>query len=92
MNTSFHAVLLAGVTAGALALGAMAAHADEASSLQAAQQHAAALDEATGGDNLVSKATNDPDFMKAAEDFAKSDEAAEVGKALMDLIGDGGTE
>jgi hypothetical protein len=74
MRSSLQAALLAGTAALAVALGAVAAHADEADALRAAQQHAAALDAATGGDNLVSRAVKDEDSSK------------EVIDALMNLI------
>jgi hypothetical protein len=92
MTSSLQAALLAGAAAAAIALGAIAAHADEASTLRAAQQHATALDAATGGNNLVSKAVKDPDFVDAARKFADSDESKEVVKALMNLLGDVGGE
>ena len=50
----------------------VAAHADEADGLRAAQQHAAALDAATGGDNLVSRAVKDEDSSKDAIDALMS--------------------
>jgi Spy/CpxP family protein refolding chaperone len=68
MRSSLQAALLAGTAALAVALGAIAAHADETDALIAAQQHAAALDAATGGDNLVSKAVNDEDSSKEVID------------------------
>jgi hypothetical protein len=62
------AALLAGTAALAVALGAIAAHADETDALLAAQQQAAALDAATGGDNLVSKAVRDEDSSREVID------------------------
>ena len=64
MRSSLQAPLLAGTAALAVALGAIAAHAGETDALLAAQQHAAALDAATGGDNLVSRAVKDEDSSK----------------------------
>jgi predicted component of type VI protein secretion system len=55
------AALLAGTAALAVALGAIAAHAGETDVLLAAQEHAAALDAATGGDDLVSTIIKDDD-------------------------------
>ena len=55
MTSVLKTVLLAGTAALAIQLGAIAAHAGDLEDLLAAQQHAAALDAATGGDNLVSK-------------------------------------
>jgi uncharacterized protein (UPF0264 family) len=68
MRSSLQAALLAGTAALAVALGAIAAHADETDALIAAQQHAAALDAATGGDNLVSRAVKDEDSSKEVID------------------------
>ena len=68
MRSSLQAALLAGTAALAVALGAIAAHAGETDALLAAQQHAAALDAATGGDNLVSKAVKDDDASKEVLD------------------------
>ncbi|MTD94000.1 hypothetical protein GIW81_06575 [Hyphomicrobium sp. xq] len=68
MRSSLQAALLAGTAALAVALGAVAAHADETDALLAAQQHAAALDAATGGDNLVSRAVKDEDSSKEVID------------------------
>ena len=79
MRSSLQAALLAGTAALAVALGAIAAHAGETDALRAAQQHGAALDAATGGDNLVSKAVKDVDF-------AKDNSSKEVIDALMGLI------
>lgn len=59
MTSVLKTVLLAGTVALAVQLGALAAHAGDLEDLLAAQQHAAALDEATGGDNLVSNAIKD---------------------------------
>lgn len=68
MRSSLQAALLAGTAALAIALGAVAAHAGETDALLAAQQHAAALDAATGGDNLVSRAVKDEDSSKEVID------------------------
>jgi hypothetical protein len=68
MRSSLQAALLAGTAALAVALGAIAAHAGETDALRAAQQHAAALDAATGGDNLVSRAVKDEDSSKEVID------------------------
>ena len=74
MTSILKTVLLAGTAAIAIQLGAMAAHAEDADDLlAAAQQHATALDKATGGDNLVSKAVKD-------------DNSKEVMDALKNLI------
>ena len=59
MTSVLKTVLLAGTVVLAIQLGALAAHAGDLEDLLAAQQHAAALDEATGGDNLVSNAIKD---------------------------------
>jgi hypothetical protein len=56
MKSSLQATLLAATAALAVALGAAAAHAGDFEDLIAAQQTAAALDELTGGDNIVSQA------------------------------------
>ena len=72
MRSSLQAALLAGTAALAVALGAIAAHAGETDALLAAQQHAAALDAATGGDNLVSKAVKDEDSSKEVIDTLKN--------------------
>jgi len=61
MTSILKTVLLAGTAALAIQLGALAAHAGDLDELLAAQQHAAALDKATGGDNLVSNAIKDDD-------------------------------
>ncbi len=61
MTSVLKTVLLAGTVVLAIQLGALAAHAGDLEDLLAAQQHAAALDAATGGDNLVSKAIKDDD-------------------------------
>lgn len=61
MRSSMQAALLAGTAALAVALGAIAAHAGETDVLLAAQEHAAALDAATGGDDLVSTIIKDDD-------------------------------
>jgi hypothetical protein len=61
MTSVLKTVLLAGTAALAIQLGALAAHAGDLEDLLAAQQHAAALDDATGGDNLVSNAIKDDD-------------------------------
>ena len=61
MTSILKTVLLAGTAALAIQLGALAAHAADLDELLAAQQHAAALDKATGGDNLVSNAIKDDD-------------------------------
>jgi len=87
MRSSLQAALLAGTAALAVALGAIAAHADETDALLAAQQHAAALDAATGGDNLVSKATKDPDFADSVTDLANSAEAKEAFDAMVEMLG-----
>ncbi len=68
MRSSLQAALLAGTAALAVALGAVAAHAGETDALLAAQQHAAALDAATSGDNLVSRAVKDEDSSKEVID------------------------
>ena len=68
MRSSLQAALLAGTAALAVALGAIAAHADETDALLAAQQHAAALDAATGGDYLVSRVVKDEDSSKEVVD------------------------
>ena len=68
MRSSLQAALLAGTAALAVALGAIAAHADETDVLLAAQQHAAALDAATGGDSLLSEAVKDDDSSKEVID------------------------
>jgi hypothetical protein len=88
MKSSLQAALLAGTAALAVALGAVAAHADESDALAAAQQHAAALDSATGGNNIVSKAAKDPDFADSLTDLANSDEAKEAFDAMVKMIGD----
>jgi hypothetical protein len=59
MTSVLKTVLLAGTAALAIQLGAIAAHAGDLEDLLAAQQHAASLDAATGGDNLVSQAVKD---------------------------------
>lgn len=87
MNSSLNAALLAGVAAAAIALGAIAAHAGDASALAAAQQQAAALDDATGGDNLVSKALKDPEFADTVTDLANSQEAKDALDAMVDMLG-----
>ncbi|MEI9900380.1 MAG: hypothetical protein WDN31_09935 [Hyphomicrobium sp.] len=56
MKSSLHTAILAATAALAVALGAAAAHAGDYDDLVAAQEAAAALDEMTGGDNLVSQA------------------------------------
>ena len=61
MTSVLKTLLLAGTAALAVQLGALAAHAGDLDDLLAAQQHAAALDAATGGDNLVSNALKDDD-------------------------------
>ena len=61
MTSVLKTVLFAGTAALAIQLGAFAAHAGDLEGLLAAQQHAAALDDATGGDNLVSNAIKDDD-------------------------------
>ena len=61
MTSVLKTLLLAGTAALAIQLGALAAHAGGLDDLLAAQQHAAALDAATGGDNLVSNALKDDD-------------------------------
>jgi uncharacterized protein (UPF0264 family) len=66
MRSSLQAALLAGTAALAVALGAIAAHADDV--LLAAQQHAAALDAATDGDYLVTRAVKDDDSSKEVID------------------------
>ena len=71
MTSVLKTVLLAGTVVLAIQLGALAAHAGDLDDLLAAQQHAAALDEATGGDNLVSNAIKDDDS-KAVIDTLKN--------------------
>ena len=71
MTSVLKTVLLAGTVVLAVQLGALAAHAGDLEDLLAAQQHAAALDEATGGDNLVSNAIKD-DSSKEAIDTLKN--------------------
>jgi hypothetical protein len=88
MRSSLQAALLAGTAALAVALGAIAAHADEADALAAAQQHAAALDAATGGNNIVSRAVKDPEITDSLTDLANSDEAKDAFDALVKMIGD----
>ena len=61
MTSILKTVLLAGTAALAIQLVALAAHAGDLDELLAAQQHAAALDKATGGDILVSNAIKDDD-------------------------------
>jgi hypothetical protein len=88
MRSSLQAALLAGTAALAVALGAVAAHADESDALAAAQQHAASLDAATGGNNIVSKAVKDPDFADTISDLANSDEAKGALDAMVKMLGD----
>jgi hypothetical protein len=71
MTSVLKTILLAGTIVLAVQLGALAAHAGDLEDLLAAQQHAAALDEATGGDNLVSNAIKD-DSSKEVIDTLKN--------------------
>jgi hypothetical protein len=56
MKSTLQAALLAATAAFSVALGAAAAHAGDYADFIAAQQTAAALDEITGGDDVVSQA------------------------------------
>ncbi|MFN3623682.1 MAG: hypothetical protein ACK4TP_06415 [Hyphomicrobium sp.] len=56
MRSSLQAALLAATAALSVALGAAAAHAGDYTDYLAAQHAAAAIDEMTGGDSLVSEA------------------------------------
>lgn len=79
MKSSLQATLIAATAALAVALGAVAAHAgDQEDMLAAAQEQAAALDSATGGDNLVSN-------MMEASEFG-DDDAAEAIDAMAGLM------
>ncbi len=56
MRSSLHSAMLAVTAAVAIALGGVAAHADDFEDLLAAQQTAALLDAAVGADDVVSEA------------------------------------
>lgn len=56
MRSSLHSAMLAVTAAAAIALGGVAAHADDFEDLLAAQQTAALLDAAVGADDVVSEA------------------------------------
>lgn len=56
MKSSFKTALLAATAALAVAFGAAAAHAGDFDDYLAAQQAASALDEMTGGDDILSQA------------------------------------
>lgn len=59
MTSTLRTAFLAATTAFALALGAAAAQAGDFQDYLAAQEMAAALDAATGGDDLISQAVDE---------------------------------
>jgi hypothetical protein len=61
MTSVLKTVLFAGTAVLAIQLGALAAQAGDLDDLLAAQQYADALDDATGGDNLVTNIIKDDD-------------------------------
>ena len=61
MTSVLKTVLFAGAAVLAIQLGALAAQAGDLDDLLAAQQYADALDDATGGDNLVTNIIKDDD-------------------------------
>jgi uncharacterized membrane protein len=83
MKSSLQATFLAATAALAVALGAAAAHAGDAENLAAAQQHAAYLDEMTGG-----KFTAPAPAAELAESDSTSDDYKGVLDALVGIIGE----
>lgn len=72
MKFALRTMLITGTMASAIALGAIAAHADDDADLKSAQDAAAALDAATGGDNFVSRALKDPETKKSLQQLIEA--------------------